>query len=113
MSIVEVKVIAAIRRWCYDRHKLASGKGNQYKHRGFQRRDERTFDARIVRVLDFERAFTKMPAGAQVLILLVHRDGLTPEEAASIIGVSVPTIRKCLMDTRQALAVLLEQVNAL
>jgi DNA-directed RNA polymerase specialized sigma24 family protein len=108
VSITEVKVIAAIRRWCYDRAKLTSGRGNQYQHRGFQRRDERTYDARQVRVLDFERVFSKLPEGSQVLLLLAHRDGLGECELAAMIGADWRTMRRWLMDTRIALGTLLE-----
>ncbi|WP_058186800.1 RNA polymerase sigma factor [Terracidiphilus gabretensis] len=113
MSIIEVKVIAAIRRWCYDSAKLVSGRGNNYQHRGFQRRDERSYDARQVRVLDFERAFSKLPEQNQVLLLLAHRDGISECELAAMISVSPNSMRRWLMDTRIALATLLEHQNAL
>ena len=113
MSITEVRVVAAIQRWCHDRSKLTSGKGNQFQHRGFQRRDERTFDARMVRVLDFERAFTKLPDADQVMMLMAHRDGIGLHELAEMISVSPNSMRRWLMDTRLALATLLEAQNAL
>ena len=113
MSITEVKVIAAIRRWCHNRQRLSTPRNQGHKWRGHVASAERHHDARLVQVIDFELAFALLAAQDQVLLLLAHRDGIGECELADMIGVDWRTIRGWLMHSRLTLATLLEARNAL
>jgi len=56
-----------------------------------------------------ERALTQLPAGHQLVLLLVKRDGLSYEEAAGAAGLSVHTVEKYVVEARARLRVLLAE----
>ena len=74
----------AVRRWAYDRMLLFSGRVTNYKVEGWKKRATATYDARNVRVADFELALATLPANQQTLILLIHQQGYTWAEASAI-----------------------------
>jgi len=52
----EALAVARLRQWCYDRLSLTSARTCDYQRQGWQQRNDRAFDARLVRVIDFGRA---------------------------------------------------------
>ncbi len=70
----EVLAIARIRQWTCDRAALRSAHTCEYKRSGWTPRSSRTHDARIVRVIDFERALARLPEEEQAILMLIYRD---------------------------------------
>ncbi len=52
----QVLAIVRLRQWAFDRQALKTAKTTDYRRTGWKHRNSRTADARIVRVLTFERA---------------------------------------------------------
>ncbi len=111
----EVRVIAAFRRWRFDRQCLAQGQIYRYKVRGWQQREQRQCDARMVRVLDFEQALENLPAPVRVLLLLAHADGYTNEDPVEMSKGKLTRyqIAIVLRDARYALGLILERQGTL
>ena len=55
-----VLTIICIKQWPQDRAALATSRTTDYTRTGWKQRNRRTTHARIVRVLDFERAFAML-----------------------------------------------------
>ncbi len=113
MTAIEALAVTALRRWCYNRAKQRSGTVTNYKRQGWQERNNRQCDARLIYCIDFERIFAKLPAGAQVMLLLAHRDGWTEAEIACSSGISVRSTFTYLEAARTTLGELLEANNLL
>ncbi len=72
----DLLAIIALRRWAYDRAALRSARTTNYKTTGWQKRSNRLADARIVRVVDFERTLGMLtPTQQEALLTLVYRHG--------------------------------------
>ena len=81
----DLLAIIALRRWAYDRAALRSARTTNYKTTGWQKRSNRLADARIVRVVDFERTLGMLtPTQQQELLTLVYRHGHNCSEAAAL-----------------------------
>lgn len=81
----------AIYRWTRDRQVLRCGKISAPLDRpGRQSHAAKTsvWDARIVRVLDFERILAGLDTEQQAVLLAVYREGLSDTVAAEFIGCS-------------------------
>lgn len=103
----------AVRRWTFDRTLLLSGKVTNYQIEGAKKRSTTGYDARQVRVADFELALATLPPDAQTLILLIHHKGYTWAEASAILGISVRLIPHQLRQALDALALALERRSLL
>jgi hypothetical protein len=49
-----------LRQWAFDRQALKTAKTADYRRTGWTQRNHRAADARIVRVLSFEDAFSRL-----------------------------------------------------
>jgi len=103
----------AVRRWSYDRSLLLGGKVTNYKREGWKHRATKSYDARNVRVADFELALQTIPPQAQALILLIHHEGHTWAEASANMGTTVTAVRYQLPHALDALARALERRSLL
>jgi hypothetical protein len=56
MDVFEAMAIAQLRRWANLKVANQYGKVRNYERQGWQRRSDRSFDASLVTVIDFERA---------------------------------------------------------
>ncbi len=65
MSPDEALALARLRQWSYDRLQLAHARTCDYRRTGWKQRNDRTFDARLVRVIDFGRALGTLEAEEQ------------------------------------------------
>ena len=74
MQSDEALALARLRQWAHDRVNLAQPRTQRQKHNGWERRDERTFDARLVRVIDFGRALASLTPQEQIALVLRYRD---------------------------------------
>jgi DNA-directed RNA polymerase specialized sigma24 family protein len=97
----------------HDRAALRHGGVSQAKTHGWTDRRTRAHDARIVRVLDFERALACIAPQAQALLLLTYRDGFDHRRPADTAGLSVRALAYKLPLARQALAAALDSLDLL
>ena len=109
----EVLAVCRLRQWTHDRAALRHGAVSQAKTHGWTDRRTRAHDARLVRVLDFERALSQIAPQAQALLLLVYRDGFDQRRAADTAGLSVRALAYKLPAARQALAAALDSLDLL
>lgn len=84
-----------------------------YKRQGWQARNQRNADARIVRVVDFERAIGQLPEASQILLMLRHCDGYSPHDLAQMSGTSERNIEYSLSAAREALGLILDRMELL
>ncbi len=113
MTLPETLAVAAIRRWCYDRQKLKNGETVSYKRSGWAERRQRDLDARLVRVLDFEKIFQTLTSEEQIMLTLAHCNGYTEAEMSAMTNLSVRSIATYLPQTRYKLAMALDAVDLL
>lgn len=84
-----------------------------YKRSGWQQRATRSYDARLVRVLAFEQAFSKLTSGEQSLLLFAYRDGISSGTVSHIAACSVPFAQASLHAARLRLANILDRRDLL
>jgi DNA-directed RNA polymerase specialized sigma24 family protein len=92
---------------------LRASRTTDYKRIGWQARDTRTFDARLVRVLDFERAFERLPEDEQMLPMLTYRERQHQEEISKILRCPVRKAAYTLPAARKHLADILDKLDIL
>lgn len=109
----EVLTIARIREWSQDRFKLSAGHTTAYKRQGWQQRTLRQQDARLVRVLDFERAISQLTGEEQMILLLTYRDRQPARETAKVMHCSERTINSRIRPARLHLTAILERLDLL
>ena len=109
----EVLAVCRLRQWTRDRAALRHGAVSQAKTHGWTDRRTRAHDARLVRVLDFERALARLTPQAQALLLLMYRDGFGQRRTADTTGVSLRALAYKLPLARQALVAALDSLDLL
>ena len=109
----EVLAVCRLRQWTQDRAALRHGAVSHAKTQGWTDRRTRAHDARLVRVLDFERALACVAPQAQALLLLTYRDGFNQQRTADTAGLSVRALAYKLPLARQALAAALDNLDLL
>ena len=108
----EAIALSRLRQWRYERCAIYTGKSVQYHRQGWQRRDNRQADARIVRVIDFDRAFATLhPVDQAALILFA--EGHTRRHAAHILACAERTAATHRRKALAALAAVLEKLDLL
>ena len=90
-----VLTIIRIKQWQQDRAALATSRTTDYTRTGWKQRNHRAADARIVRVLDFERAFAMLEQEHQQALALIYRDNQPQDKAADAIGCSQRKLCTC------------------
>jgi DNA-directed RNA polymerase specialized sigma24 family protein len=88
---------------------LRASRTTDYKRIGWQARDTRTFDARLARVLAFER----LPEDEQMLLMLTYRERQHQEEISKILRCSVRKVAYTLPQARKHLADILDKLDIL
>lgn len=109
----EALALARLRQWSYDRIQLASARTVDHNRRGWTQRNSRTFDARLVRVIDFSRALADLQPLEQAALILIHRDRETVSRAAIALGCSERTVHTLVRTARRKLAENLDKLNLL
>lgn len=104
MTLDETLAVLRMRQWSSDKDRSRRGTLTAYRPRGWTPYNQRQADARIVRMLDFEQAFSALPPGQQTLLLLTYRDGLSAAAAGRTMRQPIPTILYYLGNARRALA---------
>ena len=113
MSPDEALAVARLRLWCHDRLALSGAKTCDYRRSGWQQRNERAFDARLVRVIDFGRALGKLDAEEQIALVLLYRDRQRFPEIAQALRCSIRKLSYLVPTARRKLAAELDRLNLL
>jgi DNA-directed RNA polymerase specialized sigma24 family protein len=109
----EVLTICHLKQWAQDRTAIRAGHTTNYEATGYRKRRSSDADARVVRVVDFERAMSFLPEQDQAILLLTYRDHFTYAETSCIVGVSVRTLCHKIPVARKRLAAILEHLSLL
>jgi DNA-directed RNA polymerase specialized sigma24 family protein len=109
----EALAVARLRQWCYDRLQLNSARTVAYVRAGWQQRNTRQFDARLVRVIDFDRALATLDADEQAALILTYRDRQQSPDIAHALHCSVRKLTYLLPTARRKLAAQLDRLNLL
>jgi DNA-directed RNA polymerase specialized sigma24 family protein len=113
VTILEVKAITRIRLWQHDRNLLRRGTAVDYRRQGWQKRGTALYDARLVRVVDFERVLESLAPEDQQLIILAHCEQRTARETAAIVGAEESTARRRTDRALARLAIALDRAGLL
>jgi DNA-directed RNA polymerase specialized sigma24 family protein len=113
LTILEVKAITRIRLWQHDRNMLRRGTAADYRRQGWQKRGTALYDARIVRVADFERIFETLEPADQQLLILAYCEGRTALETAAITGLEESTARRHIARALARLTTALDKAGQL
>jgi DNA-directed RNA polymerase specialized sigma24 family protein len=105
--------VLRLRQWASERQAVKAGKTTNYRKTGWQQRKLKTCDARIVRVIDFERAFGKLSEEHQFVLLGTYRDGLNQGTVAELMLCSSRKVSYVLPEARAALALILDRLDLL
>jgi DNA-directed RNA polymerase specialized sigma24 family protein len=92
---------------------MRTGQVTEYKRQGWRERRTRESDARIVRVVDFERALSHLTEEHQSILLLTYREHRDQRQVSEAAGVSVRALAYKLPAARQALASILDRLDLL
>jgi DNA-directed RNA polymerase specialized sigma24 family protein len=109
----QVLAILRIRQWAQDRQALKTSRTTDYQRTGWQQRKSRAVDARIVRVLSFEQAFSRLDTDQQQVLAATYRDNLTHNETAALLDCSPRKICYLLPAARGRLADILNRLDLL
>jgi RNA polymerase sigma factor (sigma-70 family) len=113
MTSNEVLAITRLRQWSVDRLALRASRTTEYRRTGWQARNTRSFDARLVRVIDFDRALGQLSEEEQTVLLLVYRERQPQEEVCKILHCSVRKVSYILPRARKRLAETLDKMDIL
>jgi len=113
MTPDEVLAITRLRQWSVDRLALRASRTTDYSRSGWIARNCRTFDSRLVRVLDFERALGTLTEEEQAALVLVYRERQPFAEASKILHCSVRKLSYMLPAARKRLAGILDRMDIL
>jgi DNA-directed RNA polymerase specialized sigma24 family protein len=109
----EVLAVCRLRQWAADRAALRGARTTEYKRTGWKERRTRDVDARLVRVIDFERALSRLTQEHQSILLLTYREHQPQDRVSTLTGVSVRALTYKLPAARQALASILDRLDLL
>ena len=113
MTSFEALAVARMRQWCAERTASRHGRTTDYKFSGWRARNARMADARLVRILDFERALDGLNDTDQLLLLFKYRDQMPDKEIAAITGWSPRALSYKIPQARQRLADRLDRLDLL
>ena len=109
----EALALARLRQWAVDRMALRSARTVDYQRHGWQQRNDRRFDARLVRVLDFDRALSALDGEEQAALILTHRDHEAIDAVARALACSARKVHYTLIAARRKLAAELDRLDLL
>jgi DNA-directed RNA polymerase specialized sigma24 family protein len=113
MTTLEVLAIARLRQWFNERSAQQRAKTRNPAAHGWQRRDERSFDARQVRCLDTERALESISPDRQVMLIYRYVYKEPDAKTAAALGCSERKIGYVIPQARYALAHAMDRLNLL
>ena len=107
----QVLAILRLRQWAFDRAALRHGRTANIEHSGWRERRQREADSRNVRVLDIERALSRLDPAHQLVLIATYRDGQGHAATAAALGCSVRTVAYMLPAARRRLADILDRLD--
>jgi DNA-directed RNA polymerase specialized sigma24 family protein len=116
MTTTEVLAVTRLRQWSAERQAIKSGKIANYQRtpgRPPIHANTNRHDAVIVRVIDFEREFAKLPTDTQTLLLLAYRERQPLRIIAQITGWSPRALDYKIPAALHDLANLLDKADLL
>jgi len=116
MTTTAALALARLRQWSSERQALKSGKIKNYLQqpgRPPAHANTNRYDAALVRVIDFEREFGKLPADSQTLLLMAYREKQPLRIIAQITGWSMRALDYKLPAALLDLARLLDKADLL
>jgi DNA-directed RNA polymerase specialized sigma24 family protein len=113
MKYDEGLAVARLRQWARDKDSQKSKRATAYQRHGWAERRQSQFDARLVRVLDFDHILNLLSNDYRLSLIFHYRDGHTAAEIAGLLGCSERKVTYVLPLARQALASLLDRYNLL
>jgi DNA-directed RNA polymerase specialized sigma24 family protein len=105
--------IARLRQWLRDRNAAAAGAITNYARVGWRARRASEADARIVRMIDFERALDSLPDEQKLALIFHYAQGETCRDAARLIGCSERKMSYLIPTARLNLTEILDRQNLL
>lgn len=109
----EVLAVARLRQWAADRLAVQHGRVTNYKRQGWQQRNSRSEDAKIVRVIAFAEALATLDPDEQAALVLAYRDREREPDIAAALGCSTRKICYLLPTARRKLADALDRRDLL
>jgi hypothetical protein len=85
----EVLAFCRPRQWAADRAVMRTGQVTNYQREGWREPRTRDSNARIVRVIDFERALSRLTKSIKPFLLLTYREHQPQDRVSTLTGVSV------------------------
>jgi DNA-directed RNA polymerase specialized sigma24 family protein len=113
MTPNEVLAVIRLRQWAADRAALRAAKTTDYEYQGCKVRDRRKADARLVRVIDFEKALSMLSEEEQGVLLLHYRESQIGKETAKALHCSERKVFYTLPQARKHLADALDRLDLL
>ena len=113
LNLDEALAVARLRQWAHMKISNSQGRSRSWKREGWQKRNDRCFDAAQVQVIDFERAMNALPDEQKVALIWRYRDGVSDELTAQALGCSVRKVSNLVPMARHALASILDRLNLL
>jgi DNA-directed RNA polymerase specialized sigma24 family protein len=113
MMYDEGLAVARLRQWANDKDAQKGKRAAEYKRCGWAERRASQFDAREVRVIDFDRILNMLSNDYRLSLIFHYRDGHTFAEVATLLGCSERKISYVLPLARKELATLLDRYNLL
>jgi DNA-directed RNA polymerase specialized sigma24 family protein len=113
MSMSEVLAITRLRQWSVDRAALRASRTTEYRREGWQNRNNRSYDSRLVRSIDFERALGKLTYEEQMVLTLTYRERHREKEVSKIMACSERKVSYLLPAARKRLAEVLDRMDLL
>ncbi|WP_162601513.1 RNA polymerase sigma factor [Occallatibacter savannae] len=109
----QVLAILRLRQWAFERTALRQGNTARLKRSGWRERRLSEADSRQVRVLDFERAFSRLDPIHQQVLVLTYRDGVRHRDAARVLGMSERNVYYLIPAARRRLTDVLDRLDLL
>jgi DNA-directed RNA polymerase specialized sigma24 family protein len=110
----DVLVMTRIRQWAQNRSIVRSGKTSSFEFDGgWGQRKLTTADARLVQVIDFERALGSLSEEDQAVLMLIYRDREGYASAARAMRCSERKVAYLLPAARRRLASVLDRMGLL
>ena len=102
-----------LRQWAFERTALRHCNTTRLKRSGWRERRLSEADSRQVRVLDFERAFSRLDPLHQQALVLAYRDNLPYRDAAHVLAISERNLYYLLPAARRRLTDILDRLDLL
>jgi DNA-directed RNA polymerase specialized sigma24 family protein len=113
MMYDEGLAVARLRQWANDKDRQKNNRATEYQRTAWAERRQSQYDARQVRVIDFDRILNMLSNDYRLSLIFHYRDGHSAAEIATLIGCSERKVAYVLPLARKELATLLDRYNLL